>query len=505
MEDLLILANLINKQTAKNVEVINSKFNKSQKQYLFYDKLLNGEITNDIEGSKILFGKTPNHPAYLKLKYRLKKRLLNTLFFIDLNKAKHSEYNQAKLESFKSWATINLLFNRGARSPAIKICHTLLQHSIRYDFTDIQIMISRILMKYYAFVEVDKRKYIKYQDLMFEKLEVFSAELKAESFYNHISHLQYENIKPSALQSLLNTYTKKLNDLKKQYDSYTINYNFYQLKSYNYIQREEYQNAKLVCAEAIGYLKNSNTDSKIAEVAFRRDLHFCHIQLGELEEAKKMILLNIRLFKVGGYNWFREWNHYFIWALASNDHKEMLNTVLTVINQPKIKKLKLIEEIWKVKEAYIQLLIKSNIINRKLYKSKFKQFRITKFLNEVPNYSKDKKGLNISILIIHLLFLVFDKKYDNILKRIDSLKQYSHRYLRNDHTFRSNCFIKMLCKIPDANYHPIALKRHTRKLYDKLSTTSYTYSDNPADIEVIPYENLWEIVLEILRKNLKKS
>lgn len=505
MEDLLILTNLINKQTSKNIELINSNFKKSQKQYLLYENILDGKIKNDIDGSKILFEGDPKNPAYIKLKYRLKQRLLNTLFFIDLNKAKHSDYNKAKIESFKDWATINLLLNRSARAPAIKICHTLLNLSVRYEFTDLQILICRILTKHYGFIDINKTKFLKYEKLMFERLEIYYAELKSESYYNQVSHLHFENRRHNKIDSILQEYTSILKELKDKFGSFTINYNYYQLEYYKYFTSKDYNTAKQICADALDYFKKTKANSGIAEYLFRKNLHSCLLQLGELNAAKKLIQLNIKTAKQGGHNWFGEWHHYFIWAATSNNKGEMLKAVSTVLSNPQTKKTKLVLELWKVKEAYIQILLSNNIITNKTSKYKLKSFSLGKFLNEVPNYSKDKKGLNISILIAHLLFLLTRKKYDAMLLRIDSLRQYSHRYLRNDHTFRSNCFIKMLCKIPDANYHPIALKRHTKKLYEKLSTTTYSYSDNPAEIEVIPYENLWEIVLEILAKNQKKS
>ena len=58
---------------------------------------------------------------------------------------------------------------------------------------------------------------------------------------------------------------------------------------------------------------------------------------------------------------------------------------------------------------------------------KKKPFRINKFLNEVPIYSKDKRGSNISILIIHVFYLFINKKYDLILNRLESIKAYSHQ------------------------------------------------------------------------------
>lgn len=77
-----------------------------------------------------------------------------------------------------------------------------------------------------------------------------------------------------------------------------------------------------------------------------------------------------------------------------------------------------------------------------------------------------------------------------------SIGEYSKRYLRNDETFRSNCFIKMLLEIPKRGFHKIAVLRHTSPLLVKLKSSKIDLIHSPAEIEIIPYDMLWEIVLE---------
>jgi hypothetical protein len=154
----------------------------------------------------------------------------------------------------------------------------------------------------------------------------------------------------------------------------------------------------------------------------------------------------------------------------------------------------------------MQLLIKmGKVTEAEDSENKLRPFRINRFLNEVPHYSRDKSGRNIAILIIHVLFLFIQKKDDELDRRLDALGQYSFRYLRNDETLRSNAFIKMLQKLPDAHYHPIGIQRRVSKFYKRLTETPMNISEDSAETEVIPYEHLWEIVLELLQMRLDKE
>ncbi len=126
------------------------------------------------------------------------------------------------------------------------------------------------------------------------------------------------------------------------------------------------------------------------------------------------------------------------------------------------------------------------------------KFRIKKFLNEVPTYSKDKRGNNITILILHILLLLQQRKYGEIIDRVESLKTYSHRYLRQDDTFRSNCFIKMLLQLPAASFHKKGVIRKAKKYWEKLQSVPLKKANQSVELEIIPYETLWEFVLNSL-------
>src|SRR5690606_2380545 len=104
--------------------------------------------------------------------------------------------------------------------------------------------------------------------------------------------------------------------------------------------------------------------------------------------------------------------------------------------KPKIK-LEIDQEEWLIRSAYIHFLIRMGKITTVSSDKKQDSFVLSKFLNSVPFFSKDKSGLNISIIIVQILFYFLDKKWDKVLDKIDGLKQYSFRYLTKDESMRS--------------------------------------------------------------------
>jgi hypothetical protein len=202
----------------------------------------------------------------------------------------------------------------------------------------------------------------------------------------------------------------------------------------------------------------------------------------------------------GKYHWFNTYNYLFLLKMIKKDYLAAVRLLSDVVSLKGYKKMEgTWRQPWLIKEAFINILIKIGKIDKEEIKDvPLRQFRVNKFLNDVPLYSKDKRGSNTSILIAQYIYLLAENKTNDLIERLDALNQYCHRYLRNDHTYRSNCFIKMLMKVPQAGFHPIRVRNHTKALWKKLQNAPLKISEQSYEVEIIPYEDLWEIVIEIL-------
>ncbi|MBK6950081.1 MAG: hypothetical protein IPH16_20200 [Haliscomenobacter sp.] len=157
----------------------------------------------------------------------------------------------------------------------------------------------------------------------------------------------------------------------------------------------------------------------------------------------------------------------FFFSFHSGDYEETLRVFEQASSHPGFRRLDPVNaEFWKISEAYLLYLLYTGRIPSTSEKAF--NFRIAKFLNEVPIFSKDKKGMNIPILIVQILFTIAQQRYDLAVLRIDSIEKYCTRYLRKDDTYRSNLFIKMLLCIPQAGFHRVAVSRRASKYRDLL-------------------------------------
>ena len=73
------------------------------------------------------------------------------------------------------------------------------------------------------------------------------------------------------------------------------------------------------------------------------------------------------------------------------------------------------QEIWTIYEAYIHYLVNIGKNKTSANDGRFTKFRLYCFLNDTPIFSKDKRGMNVAILSIQILFLIQEKSTTRLL------------------------------------------------------------------------------------------
>ena len=495
------LIKVISKNKVKQIEIIGEDFEDKSKTQELYDLLVKSEIKNDREGEEYFYPGLPNQSLYFnRLKRKLKSRLYNTLFFIDVNRPNFSDLQRAYYTCYKDATAVKILIGRLARKPAITLAEKTIKKAITFDFTDITLELGRTLRLHYSSIEGNKKKYIYFNNIVNNYSKIYLAELKAEEYYSNITSnfTGSQSTKPELLDSVI-AYCSELREIIKEHNSYKLNLNSYMLFVLRFEIENDFKNTLKVCNEAIDYFDSKpQIVSKSIVMIFSLKILVSYIMLRKFEEGEKTAKKCLTLQPEGSINWLIALNYYVILSFRSSQFDKAYSLYKKAIKHLNTdNKIIASSEHWKVYEALISYLIAIKKIKQE-YKIDEGNFRLFKFLNDVPTYSKDKQGINITILIIQILFLLQNGKYGEIIDRTESLKTYVHRYLRRDHTFRSNCFIKMLLCLPAASFHKAGVIRKAKKYVDLLKSVPIENANQSPEVEIIEYETLWEFVLESL-------
>lgn len=498
MEKLIELAKIVTKEKTNRINIIGQekKGNNSLTKRL-YDGIIEGTITNDNEAGEYLYGTKFDKNTYVRTKYRLEEKLINSLFFINLNEPHFNDFQKNYYKCHKDAAAVKFLIGKAARNAAVTLAEKTIRLAVKYEFTEITLGLGRILKKHFRIYNPNKEKAKYYINLVKYYKQILDLEMLAEDFKEEINSQFSPSRANQAFQiDKVDKYEIILREKIKEFSSYKLQLNYYQIASFKYRITNNYLEVIRISQEALHYFEKVTNKNSIGPIAvFSIDILFACIISKNYDLGNQIFKKVNQLMPEGSINWFLSLEGYILLCFHTQKYIETYEIQKLAIQHKKYSTLpKQYSEIWKVYAAYSHFLIENN----KLDISGIRPFKVAKFLNEVPQFSKDKKGINISILIIHVLFLLQRKKRDAIIERIDALKQYSYRYLIKDETLRSNCFIKMLAKMVKANFHKNATIRTTKRLYERLAATPSATKGQSQYVEIVPYEMLWETIIGVL-------
>lgn len=503
LEVLKELAKGVNRNKIKNIDIIETKNESNTIIQKFYKSLVNDKFHTDEEFANLFYQKAEDRKAYYKLKDRLFERLINTVFFIDTNINSKFPLEKEYYKIHRNAVIIKIMLGKIMRVAAIHLAEKTFKKAIFYGITDVSIEMARHLKVNYGSLMPNEKKYVYYSKVVKSQLKVYKSEIKIED-YLHSFYLKHQGLTTLKLEDkehfkrhkayILKTIKKKTSYKILIYGSLYVLY-YYQLTG-KWKKLLDTCNKTLARLDRFPQLKSKTLIitiyvQKLISLFILRDFLSFKICLVECEEYLELM---------------NDW--YFLQDLKfkAKLHQKEFQKAEQIFNQFLSKEgLKFYERIWeekwKINEAFIHYLHRIG----KLELGEVKTFRLGKFLNEVPNYSKDKKGSNVTILILQILFLLEDGKYDALIDRAEALKIYTHRYLKDDGTYRSNCFIKMLLCLPAASFDRDQVERKAKKYLEKLQAMPIEKAKQSVELEVMPYEMLWEFVMESLDRNAQKT
>ena len=503
MRDLIELANLLNKTKLKSSGILDIILEPDSKMQQLYDALLSQRVRSDEEASSWMLDGGDEASKLPNLKNKLKDRMLDSVFLLDYKEPGFADRQKAILECYKKWAAAMILVMRNAKVTGIDLLEKLLRHSIRFEFTELTCDILRLLRMHYSTSGGDLKKYETIRDQLHHYLDIWHMENQVEEFYTDLIS-RYVNSKSTKMEvsEQAKVYYGVVKPDMARCDSFKVHIFGRMIQIFAYSSVNDYNTTAKLCEEAIQFFDKKDYDGGFALQVFYYNLITCYLQLREFEKGQVIIERCQSLVEPGSFNWFKLQELFFLLAMHTGHYNAAAQVLGKVMDDPRFETQSFqITEIWKIYHAYLHFLIKAGQLSlSELPSQRNAKFKIGKFLNETPVFSKDKRGMNIPILIVQILFALADRDYQQCLDRMESIEKYCSRYLKQNDTFRSNCFIKMLLQIPTYAFHRERVTRHTHKLYEMLCSVPSEVANQTYEIEIIPYEVLWELTISTLGK-----
>ena len=497
MLKLIELVNVVKHINLKSGDFITTDDRRDTQPSILYKKILNGDIKSDQEAAEYFFNSSTNTSKYKNLKHYLKEKLLRTIFFFKPPKH-YGDYNKAYLYCCKNFFAAKILMNLGARYTGIDLCEKVFSKAMKVELTEFILAASRYLRIHYGTIVGEIEKY-KVFDQHFQNFqEAAKAETLAESLYIKlmIPYATSQSIKTETHENATNFY-KQLKPFMGKIASPLLHFYGNYIKIQGALVINDYPKVIEYCKEGIQFFEQKDYSYITPLRVFYHNLLIGYTQLNDFKNGQQAALEASKLISAGTYSWYLQYELLLILSLRSLEYEEAIKILNLVFNNPKFSNQPTaIKERWHINAAYVQFLISIGKIDSS--NLKVGKFRLGKFLNSLPTYSKDKRGFNIPILIIQILFMITQDKYDEAIDRIEAIKKYSSRYIRKGENIRSHYFLNMLLQVPLCNFHKAAVLRKTEKWYKELKNNPIEIANQPHEIEIIPYEELWEYIIHSL-------
>ena len=503
MKELLELVRIATPIKLRNVHTLSQSETIVDKLYWL---LHNGKVINDEEALEHLYNGKESKVGLYQVKEKLYKKLLDSILIIDPNTKNISAYSLARHDCIKYCASLEKIAMKGGKKATIKLGDKILKIALEYNIAAVIVRVSRIMMRKSVFVLRDEKKMNYYRDLFLKYSEIEDLEELATFYWVKISlrTSQKRMIIDKQLAKEAKRYIKELESrLVLDHTALTIS-TINSLKIHVEELNHNHENVVELVDKHVSKLKDyKDVHLNFFTVALNNKLAAL-ITLRKYNDAEKVAKQSLKFTREGNSAWFTSLENIIILHFYQSQYADALKVYQIATGNKGIRFLPVDrQEIFKVYWAYLQFFINLGLLKRDSGARPFKIYRSAKFLNEVPIFTKDKTGINITIIVAQFLLLFTEEKYQKAIDRIESVKQYSHAHLRKDATYRSNCFLKMLIKLVECSYHREATIRKTKVLYEKLKNHPTEMQRQTNHVEIVPFEVLWEIILDSIDNSFR--
>jgi len=498
MDNLKELVNIINKRKLSQLEVFDKSLI-SRKDTLFakfYDGIANGTITSDEEAIHYLYGSDKDAISYRKLKSRFKNRLLNTLYFIDINNTAESDSSKrAYFDCVNRLYLSNILLRYAEnRSASIQLILDNYTTAKKHNFFDILKEYSYKLLVFYGMTGEEKKyneEYIAYNQYSKE----YELEQKVQLIYTKVFLIVHYNKKNQEKKvKEIKECAADVQEITLQSKSLVVYFIYIRTLLFYYEILGDNNKINETCDEYLKHYKDYYT-SILSENYLTTVYIYKLKSLFELRDNKKALSLIEEILPTSkgvSYLAVKEFKMKILLNNKDTDEAKSIHHRIHVNTQYKHANTAL-KERWFIYNAYTEFM--ENYKNDGTYK-----FSLAKFMNDIPMTAQDKSGFNLAARILSVLFFIGRNDLDNAMQHIESLRVYQSRYLKDDANIRSNLFIRLLSAMEKKSFNYKNLIQQKEYLILKENYKHQIMNES----EIIFYDQLWEMLLDILKKNDQK-
>lgn len=442
----------------------------------------NKKFSSEEAAASALFGNKPYRSTYYNFTKRKLKELLFNTFLATVSK--RVDYWEKLHQTRKKILIADHLELQGMNQSAVRLLREIFAESQKMHFTNLGRQAAQKMANLSAATgrHTEYEKFNRQEEVLWEKLQ---QERQAERcFFALNDMLRHQKAIDTLVIEKARDYHEKLAAVN--IDTFNFRMYAYYISIIYYELNNEGAKVVQACRTALDFFENlpfelPNRTHRFFTVRMIPAL----LQQGSYKEAVQKLKLAEKYVLKGSRNWAGMQEYKAIAGFHLQDLCMVEEAIYALRSNRKAFASK--KEEVRVLEGYLSFF-KAEELSR---------FKVGKFLNEMPKYTADKKGMNVNILIIQILILLRRRKLSPIIDRMEALRSYTYRHLKDDpSTRRPDLFIQLLLMLSKYSFDG-------KLVYEKAGPLLAELKQEPRhlhaiDIEVVPYEMLWQGVIKVL-------
>ena len=465
-------------------------------RHLRAHKLEEDGIANKLYGR----GKDRLHGPYRALKTRLTHLLVEAILEERVAKPSYKTYEDAYEHGYRQLEVARILMSKRLYASAREIASQTFRRVQDFEIIQLNLGLVDVLSSLHLGVAYSEKLFNKYHGL-YQRYSQTNYELGViTDHYRQVrNHIYANRLAPAEIGRIASEFSLSDRPLRdKNLIVPAIQTMFTQTELTGLILRGEYERA-IACADqgirAIEACKGSSVRSLTMLALSRIE---CTIKMRNFEVGVRQIDAARERTPQNTINDLKISEQAIRLGLLTGRYEYAYQT-LALVQRSGLKRLLSTahQEFWSIIEAYVHMLILAGALEVKPDWEKLDSFRLNRFLNNVPANVRNKRGANIQILILQTTILILQRNLDKAVDRVDALAVYCNRYLRDDENLRNNGFFKLLRILIQANFRVGVASKKAAKTLQAMRKATERGRQN--DLELVPYEELWRVLLSSLR------
>ncbi|WP_276497003.1 hypothetical protein [Pontibacter litorisediminis] len=493
MKDLQRLVKIIDTYSPSATPLLNLQDETIMETKLF-NLLKEGQVCSDEEIAQALYGSSKAAASYRMLKSRFRRKLLNHIHFLDLTNKDLGNRLVITQQCLSLLHEANFLYSMSEGRMADKLLDQMLDLAERYELTDQKVKALELKQQICMSLR-DERKYKINDEELLKAQKVRDIEAKAQRTYQLLM-LQHHNSVKSRGQ-MMEQYPKVLQDLRESWHvtGASCVYFYYNLLRNHYLELQGDYKSILEAVEETErlHLEGKLNDSWYSMLYNNYSKVYALLQVRDYERGLIEAAKHLKNFTPHSYNWYAFMENYLLLAIHGKQNELMIELLgQALVNNQYTKISVLNREKYEVIRRYVVLVLRSEYGGEQLHQGK----KFTEHLTILP---KDKSGFNLALLVLDVLEKLSCGELDDLEPQAERVRKYAQKYLKGEKAERPRLFLRLLLLALTKQDAALA-REQGQKLLERLKGTPLP-GDAFAEVEIVPYEHLWEYTLAILEKN----